>query len=812
MNDVKFNYGSSRSAKARIAVKLSGWPILVLSAIAIAVSLCGAVLIVVGSYLGWAVIGLSFFPAMIAEWCNLDLFNLSPLKNPQTIDDCLSYDILGRLPKQPTPKDIASVIGLVAGGQFLSSRFGISSNFLIELASNSATETSGVWQEAWAIRNRTNSKVISSVLLNVALVRSLPNYRSLLNHLQLEDEDLVRGVEWYDHLVNLIENNKKSKKTGGIARDWSFGWTPLLNQFGINISQHAVYDDFLTTKLEAHDDSIGRLIEIFSNNGRQNVALVGKTGVGKTQIVKSFSARLMNAENRLPNSLKFRQIIMLDASSIIASASDRFKIESLVPRILSEAYSAKNIIVFLDNAELFFSNGIGSVDLTNVLLPILEAGKLRIILAMDEQEFLKISNNNSKITNALNRISILPADRDQTIAILQDQAISIEFKHRVTYMYQSLSEVYRLSARYVHDLEMPGRALKLFETSANYSENGLVTVGSVEQAIEKTMGVKVGLASSDQEREKLLNLEVAIHKRMINQSRAVSAVSDALRRARAGVRNQNRPIGVFMFLGPTGVGKTELAKALADIYFGSEDNIIRVDMNEYAESSDISKLIADGADNIGSLTANIMKRPFSVILLDEIEKAHPNVLLSLLQMLDEGIMRDVRGREVSFRDSIIIATSNAGSDKIREYIDMGYDIEQFEESLINKLIDSNQFKPEFINRFDEIVLFRPLKKDELLQVADLMIEGVNNTLSQQKVNVSVTLEAKQYMVEVGYDPRLGARPMRRIVQKAIENTVAKKVLSGELAPGSSVLITLDQVKSVVGISEAAKRISESTAE
>jgi len=272
------------------------------------------------------------------------------------------------------------------------------------------------------------------------------------------------------------------------------------------------------------------------------------------------------------------------------------------------------------------------------------------------------------------------------------------------------------------------------------------------------MNVKIAVASDRDDREKLLNLEELIHKRMVNQTRAVGVVSDALRRARAGVRNQNRPIGTFLFLGPTGVGKTELAKALADVYFDGEGRIVRLDLNEFVQSSDVRRLIADGAEDPSSLTAQMMKQPFSVVLLDEIEKAHPQVLTTLLQMLDEGILRDEKNREISFRDAIVIATSNAGADRIREYIARGHDMEHYEQEFIDELISSNQFKPEFLNRFDEIVTFVPLGKNELLEVVDLMIAGVNKTLALQKVSVSVDDDAKMMLVEKGYDPRLGARP------------------------------------------------------
>ena len=470
-------------------------------------------------------------------------------------------------------------------------------------------------------------------------------------------------------------------------------------------------------------------------------------------------------------------------------------------QIFNEAYAEKNVIICLDNAQLFFEEGVGAVDLTNVLQPIFEGGGLRMILSMDEQKFLEIGQRNPALTNALNRIMVPPTNETETKQIMQEQLITIEFQQQTTYMYQAVKEAYRLSERYVHDLAMPGRAIKLLESASSYSESGLVTMNSVQQAIEKTMDVKVSVASDAEDRDRLLHMEDLIHKRMVNQTRAVSVVSDALRRARAGVRNQDRPIGTFLFLGPTGVGKTELSKALAEVYFGGEGKMVRIDLNEYVRPEDVSRLIADGADDPSSLTAQVMKQPFSVVLLDEIEKAAPEVLTTLLQLLDEGILRDIRNREVSFRDAIVIATSNAGSDRIREYVERGYQVEQFEKQFTDELINSGQFRPEFLNRFDEIVVFRPFTRDELLQVCDLILAGVNKTLANQKVSVVVDDQAKLLLVEKGYDPRLGARPMRRVVQKAVENTVAKAMLSGEVNPGDVINISYDQVAQVFAADE-----------
>lgn len=797
MSDIRFNYHSARSQKARIAVKFSDTKIKLMSALSIFLALSGIAMIIFKIPLGWSLIGFSVIPAMIAEWYRGELHHLKLPKNIDSMDDILSGRVLGYLSENPSPQELATIVGVLPGGYFFAARFGIGAKFLQEISSNNPDDIQSVWNEAVRLLAKTDSKNVSDVILLVALVKCSPNYQSIINHLQLDYEGLIKGIEWYNYLRYLIEQHRQPKRTGGIARDWSFGWTPLLDRFGINVSGQISLHNTPLIQLAAHKESLEKLIDIFSKRGRQNAVLVGPLGAGKTEIVTAFASKLIDASSKIPNELKFRQVFILDAGSLIAAAPDRGGLENLVPRILSESYNAKNIIICLDNAQLFFEEGIGSVDISNILIPILNAGNLRMILTMDDQQYLKISQRNPEIVKSVNKVIVEAADKDETISVMQDKAIVIEFENQVTFMYQAIQEAYRLGERYVYDLAMPGRALKILESAAHYSENGLVTAESVRKSLEKTMDIKVGTARSDDEKEKLLNLESLIHERMINQSRAVEVVSDAIRRARTGVRNQDKPIGTFLFLGPTGVGKTELAKSLAAVYFNGEENIIRLDMNEYVQSSDVKRLIADGSKNSNSLTASVIKKPFSVILLDEIEKAHPDVLSTLLQTLDEGVMRDEKNREVSFKDAIIIATSNARADRIREYIDRGYDISQFEDQFVDELISSNQFKPEFLNRFDEIVVFRPLNKSELMQVVDLMLVNVNKTLSLQKISVEVDVDAKKYLIEAGYDPRLGARPMRRVVQRAVESTVAKMMLSGTAESGQVIKLKLEDIKSII---------------
>lgn len=799
-----FRYHSSRSEKARINARLTKAWLAVLSVSMLTLIIVGMTSVLYGFAFGWALIGLAAIPAMIVEWKNGELQALLPRTKRESVDDVLAVDVLGLLPRSPSPYDIATILGQVYGGQFFAVRFGVGLGFLQEIASKDTNDTPMLWDEALNLQEQVGGQTITAGILVAALIKTHPKHDSLLAHLQLSLDDIVEGVMWQNHIHRIIDEYKKPVRTGGIARDWSFGWIPLLTRFGQNLSRSG---GISRIELETHTDAVDQLIETLSVKGHANAALVGPSGVGKTEILQVLASTLLDGSADLPSGLRFRQVFVLDASALLSAAPGRGELETLVDTILGEAYSAKNIIVCLDNAELFLEDGIGSIDLSNILVPILEAGRLQMILTMDEQRFLKISQRNGQLANALNRIVVAPPSKAETMSIMQDHLMSIEYSRQVTYMYQSMLEAYRLSERYVHDLAMPGRALKLLEAAAGYDDNGLVTARSVQQAIEKTMNVKIAKADTDDERDTLLNMESLIHERMINQTRAVSVVSDALRRARAGVRNQNRPIGTFLFLGPTGVGKTELAKALASVYFGGEDHIIRLDMNEFVSSDDVERLLADGADDANSLTAQVMKQPFSVILLDEVEKAHPNVLTTLLQLLDEGIMRDVRNREVSFRDAIIIATSNAGADRIREHIERGIEIDKFESQFVDELIASNQFRPEFLNRFDEIVMFRPLNKKELLQVVDLILKDVNKTLELQKVSVNVAADAKAYLVDAGYDPRLGARPMRRIVQRAVENTVAKQMLSGDVEPGSIIEISLAQVESILGNKQQADRIA-----
>lgn len=763
-----FDYNSMRAREARLGRKLG--KILVLLWLILIAGVGGfvALLILAHSSLCWLCLIPTFLCLMLIVWYKTWIIQV-PVEKGDSLNDVLSGDCLGLMPREPSPARIAAFLHKTRSGSFMALRFGLTPGFLNEIAKYLGDDATPVFEKALTIQKKTESEEVDGAVLAVALVECFENYEYVLKRMKLELSDLYSGVVWYNYLHGLVRGMKKKTHDGGIARDFVFGYIPILQRFGQNLS--AQVSGKLKTQMHqpSHQEILSKMMQTLGGNGRKNIALIGPEGSGKTTIVNAFAERLMDADEKVPSDLRFRQVFMLDSARLIAAASGRGEMEALMRQITSEAYAAKNIILCLDNAQLFFEEGTGSVDISSMLLPLIEAGRLPMILTMDEQWFLKISAKNSTLTNALNKVMVPPASYEETIKIMQDQVPVLEFKHKVVYTYWALAEAYRLSERYIHDLTMPGRALNLLEASAKFAEQGgFVLAKSVQKCIEKTAGVKVSVANDSDSREKLLNLEELIHKRMIDQEEAVAAVSNALRRAAAGVRNENRPIGTFLFMGPTGVGKTELAKALSEVYFKGESQLVRLDMNEFVSSSDVSRLIADGADDPFSLTAQVMKQPFSVVLLDEIEKADGAVLTTLLQMLDEGILRDVRNREVSFRDTIVICTTNAK--------------------------DLSEFKPEFVNRFDEICQFHELSRENLLKVIDLMIASVNKTLAPQKISVTLGEGAKELLVERGYDPKMGARPMRRIVQKTVENIVAKSVLEGSAESGAEVLITREMIE------------------
>jgi ATP-dependent Clp protease ATP-binding subunit ClpC len=783
MSHYAFNARAPRVAKARLAAKLSRFFERVLQMLAGLCLLAAAALGLTGHHQAFSLGGVAVIAITALIWLRRDLRRLpaAPLGSTSQLDQLLPTTLVAGYNETLSATQLWGLIGATDEAGFLMLRFGLDPETI--------TATMPGWQagpdQFWTETARLSETLALGELTPAAAFCALFSLNPALDHLLTEHklalEDLLEGAGW----VARINARARAKKPvyGGIARDWASGFTPLLSRFGTNISQQVEWarGGLATQERTAQLDAL--VTGLDSATG--SVVLVGEPGIGKTALLLGLAERLLRGE--AAGSLAHHQIISLSASSILASAQAPGEIEQIVLNLLSEAIHAGNIVIALDEAQLFFGQGTGAVNLSQVLLPILQNRALKLVLAITPGDWQRLKATNSGMASLLTPLVLAEPNQTEVMRVLADRTLAFE-GGRLTTTWSALLEAHRLSGRYLQDEAYPGKALKLLEAAGNYPDGAFITERSVEQAVEQQFGVKVQTASGA-ETDVLLHLEDRIHQRMINQTRAVSVVANALRRARAGVANPHRPIGSFLFLGPTGVGKTELAKSLAALYFNAESSVIRLDMSEYQQIADVDRILESAAENPSGLLPRVRQQPFSVVLFDEIEKAHPNILNLFLQLLDEGNLTDTAGHPTSFKDAIIIATSNAGADEIRKHIEAGEALESFEQQFVNDLIDSGAFRPEFLNRFDEIVLFRPLNESELGAVVKLMVAEVNKTLANQKISIDLADDAVAELVKVGYDPRLGARPMRRMVQRRVEDAVAGQILRGEAKPGD--VIRLD---------------------
>jgi ATP-dependent Clp protease ATP-binding subunit ClpA/peptidoglycan/xylan/chitin deacetylase (PgdA/CDA1 family) len=526
--------------------------------------------------------------------------------------------------------------------------------------------------------------------------------------------------------------------------------------------------------------------------GEQSVLLVGDYGVGKKSIVNGIAQKMV--EEDVPDRLKDKRLVRLNTSSLLAGTTPAGAVERLIT-MMNEIARAGNIILYINNIQELMGVSAGgegqSLDVADTLAEYLSK-KAFLTIAITTTEAYAQSITNSNFSNIFTSVEIKEMDENQAIQVLESKVGYLEYKQQVFFSYAAIAQAVKLAKRFLHDTYLPGNALEVISEAASLvhtkkGANALVTLEDVAAVVSQKTNIPVTSVSTD-ESTKLLHLEEELHKRVIGQDEAVTLVANALRRARAEIRSTTRPIANFLFLGPTGVGKTELAKTIAAVYFGGENRMIRLDMSEYQDKSAIYRLIGTPGDKgSGILTEAVRRNAFTLVLLDELEKADKDVLNLFLQVMDDGRLTDSTGRVVDFTNVILIATSNAGTSYVAEQLKQGLSTDAIKDRLLHGELGS-YFKPEFLNRFDGIVLFKPLEHEDIKRIAELMLKRVASDLEKKGIELQVEPEALEFFATVGFDPEFGARPLRRALEERVENKLAELVLSKQLQRRSVVVL------------------------
>ncbi len=663
------------------------------------------------------------------------------------------------------------------------------------------------WEKAWdkvlleayleGARMRAEAISFNHILL--ALVKADPDLARIFGELGQTVEE-IETVCWWQEKINqqIIHNREYREKSrfkpmGHMNRAWTAVPTPILDSFGQDLTAMAKFEAL--ERLVGREKEIAQTINVLEKMSKNNVMFVGESGVGKSTIVNGLAYKMVSEE--VPEMLKDKRLINLNITRLFSSAGDGA--ERLFLGALNEVIRAKNVILYIDDLHLLAgmkTHSGGVMDALAILSETLSKYRIQFIASTSPEGYSKYISTYDQIISELTTIEIPEVDNETAIAILEEVTHRIENQNQVLITYPALKIAVELSADLITEKKLPSKAYDLLTEAAVVARNQnkkLIAKQDIINLMQEKTHVPIAQVTTE-ESQLLLNLHDELHKRVIGQEMAVKEVSEAIKRARVGLKDKSKPIASFLFVGPTGVGKTELAKALAAIYFGDEEQMIRLDMSEYQEVSDIKKIIGAPPGSAefeerGLLTEAVKKSPFSLVLLDELEKAYPNILNLFLQVLDEGKIKDSLGRTVKFNNTIIIATSNAGTSKIQEGIKNGLPHKQIEEQLMEEL--KKVYRPEFLNRFDGVIMFEPLKVEEILQIAKLMIGKINKSLANQKITVEVGDEALRSFIAGGYNQEFGARALYRTLQDKVKNVIAEKMLTGELKEGMKLTIVKD---------------------
>ena len=619
----------------------------------------------------------------------------------------------------------------------------------------------------------------------------------------LKPEDIDNLGKWFERVEKEIKRTKKFwaydnlLKKGSLARNWTSGYTVTLNKYSIDITEEVRQNSF---KLVDHQKELNLLERYLTETEINNVLIIGEKGVGKRSIIYGFAYNALLGKNI--SILNYKRVVELDMPRLLAEIEDVEKVELILDQIFQEVAKAGNIILLIDNFHNYVSqpsSKIGIIDISGIISSYLQLPQFQLIAITTYEGLHRYIEKQEFLLSSFRKVEVLPISKEDTLELLENLVFFYEKKYKIFISYPVLREIIDLSDRYLPSLAFPEKAINVLDSVmayvANEKKEKFVLVEDVAKIITERTEIPVGKIE-EKEKEILLHLEDLIHQRIINQEEAVKDIAVALRRGRTGIVIKNGPIGSFLFLGPTGVGKTETAKALAEIYFGSEERMIRLDMSEFQEIKDIKRLIGSETGE-GILTVQVRENPFSLVLLDELEKAHPNILNLFLQVLDEGYLTDGLGRKVNFKNTIIIATGNAGYKVILESLKNNISWEKVKQRLLDYIFNNNIFRPEFVNRFDALVVFKPLTKQNLLAIAELIMSRLKKNLQEKGIEFVITEELKEKIVQLSYNPVFGARQMRRVVQDKVENVIASDLLSGKIKRGQKILVDPSSFKVVI---------------
>ena len=573
-----------------------------------------------------------------------------------------------------------------------------------------------------------------------------------------------------------------------------------LEEFGYDITQAA--REGKLDPLVGREDEIQRVIQILGRRRKNNPMLVGDPGVGKSAIVEGIAIKIITGDT--PPSLANKRLISLDLGSIVAGTKYRGDFEKRLKSIINEVAANPDVILFIDEFHTIVGAGgaSGSLDAANMLKPALARGDIQCIGATTLDEFRKIVEKDGALDRRFQKIMVEHTDIQHSISILDRLKTNYEKHHNVIYTDEAIEACVRMSDRYITDRCLPDKAIDAMDEAGsmvrlkNPKKTGHVTAEDVASIISKMTGIPSGRIAEG-EGNKLMKMRAKLQGRIIGQDEAIDKVVRAIQRNRAGIKDPGKPIGTFLFFGPTGVGKTQLAKALAEYLFDSEENMVRLDMSEYMEKFNVSRLIGAppgyvGFEEGGQLSERVRRKPYCVVLLDEIEKAHPDVFNVLLQVMDEGRLTDSNGRTVSFRNTIVIMTSNVGSRELEEYGSgvgfntAGRNVQGNRKAVLEKAV-RKAFPPEFINRVDEQIFFNSLTKEDIEKIIDIELKGLKNRVKEAGFELNVTPAAKRFVAEAGYDPSYGARPLKRAIQKHIEDPVSEHIIMSRMMSGKKEL-------------------------